>query len=94
MSSACINPVLYGYLNETFRTEFTEIVKFCCSCFLRKQSEDSALQNGEELQPLEIKVVGEDKNYTLKVENRLIPRDRDDQVSNADLVTVHPNNSE
>ena len=27
MSSACINPIVYGYLNETFRAEFKEIGK-------------------------------------------------------------------
>ena len=32
MSSACINPFLYGYLNETFRKEFKEIAGPFKSC--------------------------------------------------------------
>ena len=32
MSSACINPILYGYLNETFRKEFIEIAGPLKSC--------------------------------------------------------------
>ncbi|CAL8078084.1 unnamed protein product [Orchesella dallaii] len=39
MSSACSNPLLYGWLNENFRKEFREIwcgVKTCGSCGCRK----------------------------------------------------------
>ncbi|KAK3596242.1 hypothetical protein CHS0354_028413 [Potamilus streckersoni] len=31
LSSACTNPVLYGWLNENFRTEFLKILR--CTCF-------------------------------------------------------------
>ena len=27
MSSACLNPILYGYLNEAFRQEFYKLIK-------------------------------------------------------------------
>ena len=30
LSSACINPVLYGWLNENFRSEFMKVL--CCKC--------------------------------------------------------------
>lgn len=30
LSSACINPVLYGWLNDNFRTEFIKVL--CCPC--------------------------------------------------------------
>jgi len=96
MSSACINPVLYGFLNETFKREFIELLK-CCSC-LRTQK---PLSTNGELQPaLELKVVGDTKNF-IKVENKLIPR-RDpsegfipkpmiskEMLTCSDLVTVH-----
>ena len=36
MSSACINPILYGYLNETFRKEFTAIAGPLKSCLKNK----------------------------------------------------------
>ena len=32
MSSACSNPVLYGWLNDNFRKEFVEIFGFFSSC--------------------------------------------------------------
>ena len=35
MSSACINPVLYGFLNDTFKQEFTKISEKCCFCFYK-----------------------------------------------------------
>ena len=34
MSSACINPILYGYLNESFRAQFVEIVAVCFCGYL------------------------------------------------------------
>ena len=79
MCSACINPVLYGFLNETFKREFIEISRqpFCCS---QSQShptpEMSPLTNGRELKPaVELKVVVEENTkHLMKVENRLIPR--------------------
>ena len=79
MCSACINPVLYGFLNETFKREFIEISRqpFCCS---QSQShltpEMSPLTDGRKLKPaVELKVVVEENNkHLLKVENRLIPR--------------------
>ena len=102
MSSACINPVLYGFLNETFKREFIEIFQpfsFCCSRQGRS-TQIPPLTNGE-LQPaLELKAVGDTKNF-MKVENKLIPR-RDpsegfipkpmiskEMLSSSDLVTVH-----
>ena len=36
MSSACINPIVYGYLNETFRAEFKEIGKTLKNALLAK----------------------------------------------------------
>ena len=30
MSSACINPILYGYLHDNFKAQFIEIFSFCC----------------------------------------------------------------
>ena len=101
MSSACINPVLYGFLNETFKREFIEIFQpfsFCCS----RQGRSTQIPplTNRELQPaLELKAFGDTKNC-MKVENKLIPR-RDpsgfipkpmiskDRLSNSDLVTVH-----
>jgi neuropeptide Y receptor len=37
MSSACTNPMLYGWLNENFRKEFKEILEVACKvcCFFR-----------------------------------------------------------
>ncbi|XP_013784621.1 neuropeptide F receptor-like [Limulus polyphemus] len=32
MSSACSNPLLYGWLNDNFRKEFNEIFSSTCSC--------------------------------------------------------------
>ena len=100
MSSACINPVLYGFLNETFKREFKEISRqpFCCS-----KPALPTLTNGEQsqLQPaLELKVI-EDNKTLIKVENKLIPREpisafnpkqnfkSKEQISNAEFVTVH-----
>ena len=79
MCSACINPVLYGFLNETFKREFIEISRqpFCCS---QSQShstpEMSPLTDGRKLKPaVELKVVVEENTkHLMKVENRLIPR--------------------
>ena len=102
MCSACINPVLYGFLNETFKREFIEISRqpFCCS---QRQShltpEMSPLTDGRKLKPaVELKVVVEENNkHLLKVENRLIPR-RDSppcgfksssSKMSPDLITVH-----
>lgn len=94
MSSACINPVLYGYLNETFRTEFIEIcspLNRICPKFMEKPEHNEDM---EEVQPLELKVLDDTKQ--LKVEQKLIPRRPEDDlsrviiISNADLVTVHP----
>ena len=105
MSSACINPVLYGFLNETFKREFIEISRQinCCSSCLRRSTHVPPLTNGE-LQPaLELKAVGDTNNF-MKVENKLIPR-RDpcagfkpkpmiskvskELLTSSDLVTVH-----
>lgn len=97
MSSACINPVLYGYLNETFRAEFIEIcspLNRLCPKFMEKSTEDN--NDIEENQPLELKVLEDDDTKMLKVEQKLIPRRPEDDlsrvviISNADLVTVHP----
>ena len=46
MLSACANPIIYGFLNENFKTEFKEIYKILKSklacCFLCcKQSENN-----------------------------------------------------
>ena len=41
LTSACINPVLYGWLNENFRKEFM-LVLSCCQC----QSRDAATAAG------------------------------------------------
>ncbi|GAB6024995.1 receptor [Chamberlinius hualienensis] len=35
MSSACSNPLLYGWLNNNFRKEFKEVFAGCCGCFDR-----------------------------------------------------------
>ncbi|XP_074641406.1 neuropeptide F receptor-like [Tubulanus polymorphus] len=35
LSSACTNPVVYGWLNENFRKEFVSVL--CCSCCRRLQ---------------------------------------------------------
>ena len=100
MCSACINPVLYGFLNETFKREFIEISRqpFCCS---QSQShptpEMSPLTDGRKLKPaVELKVVVEENTkHLMKVENRLIPR-RDSPCGfkspskmSPELITVH-----
>ena len=79
MCSACINPVLYGFLNETFKREFIEISRqpFCCSQIQSHPTpEMSPLANGKELKTaVELKVVVEDDTkHLMKVESRLIPR--------------------
>ena len=98
MLSACINPVLYGFLNETFKREFKEISRqpFCCSHQLLAPT----LTNGESQPALELKVI-EDNKTLIKVENKLIPREpisafnlkqnfkSKEQISNAEFVTVH-----
>ncbi|VDM15712.1 unnamed protein product [Hydatigera taeniaeformis] len=33
--SCCVNPLLYGYLNENYRKEFAEILTCCCCGYLR-----------------------------------------------------------
>ena len=80
MCSACINPVLYGFLNETFKREFIEISRqpFCCSNQSQSHPtpEVSPLTNGRGLKTaVELKVVvEEDTKHLMKVESRLIPR--------------------
>ena len=100
MSSACINPILYGYLNETFRKEFTAIagpLKSCLEnkipacikskCCCKDQQNEATLTTDRalELQPLEINV----QNGNAKTENKLIPRDPTSIEKKMDLVTVH-----
>ena len=36
MSSACINPILYGYLNDSFKAQFIEIF-YACLCDKKSQ---------------------------------------------------------
>jgi hypothetical protein len=80
MCSACINPVLYCFLNETFKREFIEISRqpFCCSNQSQSHPtpEVSPLTNGRGLKTaVELKVVvEEDTKHLMKVESRLIPR--------------------
>ncbi|XP_064466084.1 neuropeptide F receptor-like [Ornithodoros turicata] len=38
MSSACSNPILYGWLNSNFREEFERILGECCCCFQSSQT--------------------------------------------------------
>ena len=105
MSSACINPVLYGYLNETFRAEFIQIfqpLRRCCQncyssqCAKQKKSQE---KNIEELQPLELK-----ESQITKTEKKLIPREpsaspvkiskertKKGIISAENMVTVHTN---
>ena len=94
MSSACINPILYGYLNETFRKEFTAIagpLKSCLenkvpACLKSKTSQEAEPEQALEIQPLEVKV----QNGSSKVENKLIPRDPTSfNDKKMDLITVH-----
>ena len=42
LSSACTNPLLYGWLNENFRTEFVKVL--CCSCCLKLRNTISRLR--------------------------------------------------
>ena len=94
MSSACINPILYGYLNETFRKEFTAIagpLKSCLenkvpACLKSKSNQEAEPEQALEIQPLEVKV----QNGSSKVENKLIPRDPTSfNDKKMDLITVH-----
>ncbi|XP_064466082.1 neuropeptide F receptor-like isoform X1 [Ornithodoros turicata] len=44
MSSACSNPLLYGWLNDNFRKEFKEIFASCCgSAALRRRTSNNEL---------------------------------------------------
>lgn len=36
--SCCVNPLLYGYLNENYRKEFAEILSCCCCCCCSRHS--------------------------------------------------------
>ena len=49
MSSACINPLLYGWLNENFRNEFLEIFNIFksafCPCFEGQGEDDVEMTN-------------------------------------------------
>ena len=38
MSSACSNPILYGWLNDNFRKEFIELLQRLCPCARRRGS--------------------------------------------------------
>ena len=43
MVSACANPIIYGFLNENFHREFSELYKkakkaFCCLCKISSNS--------------------------------------------------------
>ena len=94
MSSACINPILYGYLNETFRKEFKEIAAPLKNCLETKilpkccvpSKENPTETKDFELEPLEVKV----QNGSKKVENKLIPREAtSNQLKSIELITVH-----
>ena len=57
MLSACANPIIYGFLNENFHREFTELYQSfkstCCCCFLRRSpsaSSTSTLRNNNDLE--------------------------------------------
>ncbi|VUZ44896.1 unnamed protein product [Hymenolepis diminuta] len=41
--SCCVNPLLYGYLNENYRKEFAEIFSscFCCGCISKSRGMES-----------------------------------------------------
>nr|CDS26816.1 Peptide (Neuropeptide F/Y-like) G protein-coupled receptor [Hymenolepis microstoma] len=39
--SCCVNPLLYGYLNENYRKEFAEIFSSCCGCTNKSRSRES-----------------------------------------------------
>ncbi|XP_041369772.1 neuropeptide F receptor-like [Gigantopelta aegis] len=43
LSSACLNPVLYGWLNENFRTEFVKV--FSCTCCAMSRNKMNSLRN-------------------------------------------------
>uniref|UniRef100_A0A665XA66 Neuropeptide Y receptor Y4 n=1 Tax=Echeneis naucrates TaxID=173247 RepID=A0A665XA66_ECHNA len=39
MSSTCINPIIYGFLNSNFRQEVREVLLHCCCCSLEEERE-------------------------------------------------------
>lgn len=48
MSSAAINPILYGYLNESFRKEFKEIFAMMSAPFAKKAAAAAAANHAIE----------------------------------------------
>ncbi|XP_077586236.1 neuropeptide Y receptor type 4 [Stigmatopora nigra] len=39
MSSTCINPIIYGFLNSNFRQEVKEVLQYWCCCPLEEECE-------------------------------------------------------
>ncbi|KAM7535537.1 hypothetical protein Aperf_G00000090574 [Anoplocephala perfoliata] len=37
--SCCVNPLLYGYLNENYRKEFADVLSCCCCCCCSRHSQ-------------------------------------------------------
>ena len=104
MSSACINPILYGYLNETFRKEFIEIagplkscvesklpVKSCCP--LSKAAAMVQEQNSNiQATPIELQPleikVQNGTGKSPKVENKLIPREATSNIEKKSIELI------
>ncbi|XP_070507775.1 neuropeptide F receptor [Chironomus tepperi] len=84
MSSACSNPLLYGWLNSNFKKEFNEIL--CC----RKSGDSSSASH--KLKGVESSIVVKKKTYMheqngSKIKSELLKQNNNDDVQEFTLTT-------
>jgi len=79
MSSACSNPLLYGWLNHNFRNEFKEIFRvfqsFVTKCFTGKSSINNISKSVANRRPSHIYCgpnthLGDDDNHDILINGR------------------------
>ncbi|RWS29867.1 neuropeptide F receptor-like protein [Leptotrombidium deliense] len=58
MSSACSNPLLYGFLNDNFRKEFKDIFLRCCPACVRCIRRPAISQEGNN-ETMDLQTLGE-----------------------------------
>lgn len=79
MSSACSNPLLYGWLNESFRKEFKELFSCCRKTSSRQGSPDTVISSQRK------------RNSCERTETQLIPNNFVSSCGNQDQM---PNNND
>ena len=84
MSSSCTNPILYGWLNENFRKEFSEIFSFVLGCKLNRIDECPIMTHEVELSQMNNNCA--QPILPPDIDEAVLTKDRNEEVTHMDMV--------